>query len=101
MILRERLVLGGGDLRFGLADAAQSRGTSRAGGDSGRPEQSLARPRPAQVSDRPCQVTWAPTAQRDTRRLPEKVATAVAEFAYGPLAENPGRVGRPLNLDLA
>lgn len=53
------------------------------------------------MSDLPYQVTWAPTAQRDIRRLPEKVATAVAEFVYGPLAENPGRVGRPLHLDLA
>lgn len=51
--------------------------------------------------DSPYQVTWAPTAQRDIRRLPEKVATAVAEFVYGPLAESPGRVGRPLHLDLA
>ena len=51
--------------------------------------------------DSPYQVAWAPTAQRDIRRLPEKVATAVAEFAYGPLVENPRRVGRPLRLDLA
>lgn len=49
----------------------------------------------------PYEVTWAPTAQRDIRRLPEKVATAVAEFVYGRLAETPGRVGRPLRLDLA
>ena len=51
--------------------------------------------------DSPYQVTWAATAQRDIRRLPEKAATAVAEFVYGPLAEGPGRVGRLLHLDLA
>jgi len=34
-------------------------------------------------------------------RLPEKVATAVIEFVYGPLATNPRRVGRELRLDLA
>ena len=35
------------------------------------------------------------------QRLPEKVATAVIEFAYGPLITNPHRVGRELRLDLA
>jgi mRNA interferase RelE/StbE len=34
-------------------------------------------------------------------RLPEKVATAVVEFLYGSLAENPHRVGKPLKLGLA
>lgn len=53
------------------------------------------------MSDPPYQVTWAPTAQRDIRRLPERVAAAAAEFVYGPLADNPARVGRPLNLELA
>lgn len=32
--------------------------------------------------------------------LPEKVATAVIEFVYGPLAENPLRVGKPLRFEL-
>jgi mRNA interferase RelE/StbE len=33
------------------------------------------------------------------RRLPEKVAAAI-EFIYGPLADNPSQVGRPLRLEL-
>lgn len=52
------------------------------------------------MSDQPFDVTWAPTAQRDMQRLPEKVVTAVAEFVYGALAANPHRVGRPLHLEL-
>lgn len=53
------------------------------------------------MSDHPFEVTWSPTAQRDLRRLPEKVVTAVAEFVYGALAENPHRVGGALRLELA
>jgi mRNA-degrading endonuclease RelE of RelBE toxin-antitoxin system len=34
------------------------------------------------------------------RRLPGKVATAVIELVYGPLASNPSRVGRPLRFAL-
>lgn len=49
----------------------------------------------------PFEVTWAQSAQRDVQRLPEKVIAAVAEFVYGPLADNPARVGQPLHLDLA
>ena len=52
------------------------------------------------MSQPPYGVTWSPTAQRDLRRLPEKVATAVVEFVYGSLADNPRRVGRPLHLEL-
>lgn len=37
-----------------------------------------------------------PRAQRQLERLPEKVATAAAEFILGPLLENPYRVGHPL-----
>jgi mRNA-degrading endonuclease RelE of RelBE toxin-antitoxin system len=33
-------------------------------------------------------------------QLPEAVATACAEFLYGPLAENPQRVGAPLRAPL-
>lgn len=33
--------------------------------------------------------------------LPESVAAACAEFIFGPLAENPHRVGRPLRDGLA
>ena len=46
-------------------------------------------------------VEWAPSAKRDLARLPEKVATAVVEFIYGGLADNPKRVGRGLHLELA
>lgn len=46
-------------------------------------------------------ISWAPSAKRDLARLPEKVATAVVEFVYGSLAENPRRVGRELHLELA
>lgn len=46
------------------------------------------------------EVTWAPSARRDIRRLPEKVLAAVAEFVYRPLATNPHRVGRALHLEL-
>lgn len=46
-------------------------------------------------------VRWAATAQRDVRRLPEKIATAAVEFIYGSLADNPQRAGRALHLELA
>lgn len=52
------------------------------------------------MTAQPHEITWAPTAQRDVRRLPEKVAAAVVEFIYGPLAENPHRLGRRLRFDL-
>ncbi|MDH6207136.1 type II toxin-antitoxin system RelE family toxin [Aurantimicrobium minutum] len=34
-------------------------------------------------------------------QLPQKVAAAVVEFIYGPLAENPHRIGKLLRGDLA
>lgn len=46
-------------------------------------------------------IRWAATAQRDLRRLPEKIGTAVVEFVYGSLADNPERVGCALHLELA
>ena len=46
------------------------------------------------------EVRWAASAKRDLRRLPEKVATAVIEFIYGPLATNPQRLGKPLRFEL-
>lgn len=45
-------------------------------------------------------IAWTPSAKRDVARLPEKVATAVVEFVYGSLAENPRRVGHALHLEL-
>lgn len=35
------------------------------------------------------------------QQLPQKVAVAVIEFIYGPLAENPHRLGKNLRGDLA
>ena len=46
------------------------------------------------------EIAWAPTAKRALQRLPEKVAAAAIEFIYGPLAENPRRVGKPLRFEL-
>ncbi len=45
-------------------------------------------------------IAWTPTAKRSLQRLPEKVATAVIEVIYGPLADNPHRVGKPLRFEL-
>ena len=45
-------------------------------------------------------VEWAPSARRDLAKLPEKIATAVVEFIYRGLADNPRRVGRELHLEL-
>ena len=45
-------------------------------------------------------VVWTATSKRALTRLPEKVATAVVEFIYGPLADNPQRVGKPLRFEL-
>ena len=39
-------------------------------------------------------------AERDLQRLPEKIATACVEFIFGPLADNPQRVGNPLRGEL-
>jgi mRNA interferase RelE/StbE len=46
-------------------------------------------------------VAWTAPARRVVSRLPEKVGTAVVEFCYGSLADNPHRVGKPLKLGLA
>lgn len=46
------------------------------------------------------EIAWSPTAKRALVRLPEKVAAAVVEFVYGPLAENPQRVGKALRFEL-
>ena len=40
-------------------------------------------------------------AERDLLRLPEKVGAACLEFIFGPLAEQPLRVGGPLSGQLA
>jgi mRNA interferase RelE/StbE len=46
-------------------------------------------------------VEVAPPAARDLNDLPPRVLAAVVEFMYGPLAEEPRRVGKPLIGDLA
>jgi mRNA interferase RelE/StbE len=50
-------------------------------------------------------VSWSveiqPAARRSLNRLPEKIREAVLAFLQGPLAENPHRVGRPLERELA
>jgi len=40
-------------------------------------------------------------AERDLVRLPEKIGAACLEFIFGPLAEQPLRVGGPLTGQLA
>ncbi|MGV1080795.1 MAG: type II toxin-antitoxin system RelE family toxin [Candidatus Nanopelagicales bacterium] len=46
------------------------------------------------------EIAWTPTSRRALLRLTEKVASAVIELIYGPLADNPGRVDKPLRFDL-
>jgi len=48
----------------------------------------------------PFAIEWAGPALRAMPPLPEKVAAAAVEFIYGPLAENPRRVGHALRLEL-
>ena len=48
----------------------------------------------------PREIAWRPAARRALGRLPEEVATAAIEFVYGPLADNPYRVGKPLRFEL-
>ena len=50
--------------------------------------------------DKPFEIAWSPSALRDLARSPEKVATAVVEFVYGALADNPRRVGHELRFEL-
>lgn len=45
-------------------------------------------------------IAWTPTTRRALTRLPETVATAAVEFIYGPLADNPQRVGKALRFEL-
>jgi mRNA-degrading endonuclease RelE of RelBE toxin-antitoxin system len=53
------------------------------------------------IGDDPFEVVLLAAAQRALRRLPEKAGTAVVEFIFGSLAEQPRRVGKPLRLELA
>ena len=51
------------------------------------------------------EVSWAvglsSAAIRNLDQLPPRVVPAVVEFLYGPLAQNPHRVGKPLRDDFA
>lgn len=46
-------------------------------------------------------VEISPAARRSLNRLPEKIRDAALAFIGGPLAENPYRVGKPLERELA
>jgi mRNA-degrading endonuclease RelE of RelBE toxin-antitoxin system len=46
------------------------------------------------------QVAWTATGSRSLSLPPEKVASAVIEFVYGPLVQNPHPVGKPLRFEL-
>ena len=48
----------------------------------------------------PFAIDWTRSAQRSLESLPSKVAIAIVEFIYGPLAEEPKRVGKPLRFEL-
>ncbi|MBO0785045.1 MAG: type II toxin-antitoxin system RelE/ParE family toxin [Actinobacteria bacterium] len=52
------------------------------------------------MSEPACAIAWTTPARRALGRLPEKIATAVVEFAYGSLAASPRRAGKPLRLGL-
>lgn len=46
-------------------------------------------------------IEFTASARRDLTRIPDKVRPAIFEMIDGPLAENPQRVGKPLELQLA
>ena len=48
----------------------------------------------------PFDIAWTATSRRALSRLPAKVGTAVVELCYGPLADNPARLGKPLRFEL-
>ena len=46
------------------------------------------------------EIRPTPSARRDLDQLPEAVAAAALEFIFGALADNPHRVGKPLQGEL-
>ena len=46
-------------------------------------------------------VRFTATARRDLHKLPPRLLAAVIEFAFGDLAGEPRRVGKPLRRELA
>ena len=49
----------------------------------------------------PWRLVVAPAAERTLARLHERVAAAIVEFVLGPLLDEPKRVGKPLQRELA
>jgi mRNA interferase RelE/StbE len=49
----------------------------------------------------PYRIAITARAARDLEPLPHKIAIACVEFLFGPLAENPQRVGKALRAELA
>ena len=49
----------------------------------------------------PYRVKITARAERDLGKLPEKMAAACLEFIFGPLADNPYRLGKALRSELA
>jgi mRNA interferase RelE/StbE len=53
------------------------------------------------LTGEPYRVEFSPPAIRAiSTKLPETVAAAAIEFCYGPLADNPRRIGKPLHNEL-
>ena len=52
------------------------------------------------MTEGPFDIAWTPTSRRALSKLPEKVGTALVELCYGPLADNPAKVGIPLRFEL-
>lgn len=49
----------------------------------------------------PHEVRFAASAQQNLRLIPPRIVPAIVEFAYGDLAREPRRVGKPLGRELA
>jgi mRNA interferase RelE/StbE len=47
------------------------------------------------------EVRFTASAKRDLHRIPPRILPAIVEFAYGELAREPWRVGKPLQRELA
>ena len=52
------------------------------------------------MTGEPFAIAWTAASRRALSRLPEKIGTAVVELCYGPLADNPARLGKPLRFEL-
>ena len=52
------------------------------------------------MTGEPFDIAWTATSRRALTPLPEKVGTSVVELCYGPLADNPARLGKPLRFEL-